>query len=144
MTRSEVVLAILAAGGGRAFSPAQLQKAAFLVTRNAPEVFDQGHTFHFEPYDYGPFDSAVYQQATALKAAGSVDISPSAWGRWVMYSATDEGIARGQQLLAHLPDAVREYVSNVSQWVLRQSFTSLVKSIYAQYPEMRANSIFKD
>src|SRR4051812_34921382 len=62
MTRGGLVLALLAAAQGRAYTPAQLQKAAFLVTRNLPQAFDRGETFDFQPYDYGPFDKGVYQE----------------------------------------------------------------------------------
>src|SRR5258708_4475977 len=61
MDRRELVLALLASSEGRQYTPAQLQKAAFLVTRNMPQIV-QGTGFHFVPYDYGPFDSDVYNE----------------------------------------------------------------------------------
>ena len=40
-------------------SPAQLQKALRLISRNA-QVFDERQGLNFTPYDYGPFDKRVY------------------------------------------------------------------------------------
>jgi hypothetical protein len=144
MGRGELVLALLASAAGRAYSPAQLQKTAFLVTRNMPGLVTEGPGFDFQPYDYGPFDKDVYNEASALKQQGFAEISQAPWGRWVMYAATQAGIERGQQVLAELPAATQEYLRSVSNWALSQSFKSLVKAIYDAYPEMRVNSIFKD
>jgi hypothetical protein len=144
MSRGELVLALLASAGGRAYSPAQLQKTVFLVTRNMPGLITQGPGFDFQPYDYGPFDKDVYNEAVALKQAGAAEISQAPWGRWVTYAATQAGIERGLQIMAELPQATREYLQSVSSWALAQNFQSLVKAIYDAYPEMRENSIFKD
>jgi hypothetical protein len=144
MNRRELVLAILAAANGRPYSPAQLQKTAFLITANIPWVISEGASFGFRPYDYGPFDSAVYSEAQILRDSGDADISPAPWGRWVIYAATPQGVARGNELLNSIQSDAADYIRNVSNWALSQSFTSLVKSIYESYPEMRANSIFRD
>jgi hypothetical protein len=143
MQRSEVILAILSSANGATLSPAQLQKAAFLISRNAPELFDDGQSFNFVPYDYGPFDKAVYDDAGSLAVRGLASVSPSPWGRWNVYAATGEGIEAGQAVRAQMPANLKAYVEEVTDWVRKQSFASLVKSIYQQYPEMRANSIFQ-
>lgn len=143
MTRKDVLLALLAAARGQEYTPAQLQKAAFLLARNLPGLVSDGPAFNFVPYDYGPFDRAVYDDASALQREGLAEILPSGWGRWNVYSASAEGIARGDDVLAQMREAHRKYVEDTSSWVLSQSFTGLVKSIYEAYPEMRANSIFR-
>ncbi len=143
MNRKDLVLAILASAEGRPLSPVQLQKAAFLITTNADGIVDEGVGFNFTPYDYGPFDRAVYDEASALSMAGLCAIQPSSQGRWNVYSATEQGTESGLATLERLPDRFRDYVVNVTSWVRQQSFSSLVKSIYDQYPEMRANSIFQ-
>ena len=142
MDRRELVLALLAASDGRQYTPAQLQKAVFLVTRNMPQIV-QGGGFHFVPYDYGPFDADVYNEAATLHHAGEAVIAPSGIGRWNTYAATESGIARGRALLRTLSAPAQQYLSDVSTWVRAQSFSSLVKSIYDTYPEMRENSIFR-
>ena len=143
MDRRDLLLAILAASDGRPYDPVQIQKAAFLLTRNRPNVVTDGPNFNFTPYDYGPFDADVYNEASALALAGAAAIAPSAAGRWNTYAATDEGLVRGRQILQNLDEGTREYVSKVSAWVRSQSFGGLVKSIYDAYPDMKVNSIFK-
>jgi hypothetical protein len=143
MNRRELVLAVLAASEGRPYTPVQIQKSVFLITENAPDIVDEGPDFDFQPFDYGPFDPDVYAEAQALANSGLVAIAPSDVGRWNTYAASDRGIAEGRNVLASLPQARREYVAEVSEWVRRLSFTSLVKSIYDAYPEMRVNSIFR-
>lgn len=142
MNRSNAILAILASANGRTLSPVQLQKAVFLLDRNG--LINEGAGFNFEPYDYGPFDKAVYDEAQLLKMAGHAEIGPAPFGRWNVYSATQSGIDQGQRVLAGLTEDWRNYVIRVTEWVRSQSFSSLVKSIYNQYPEMRANSIFQE
>ena len=107
MTRTELLLAILAAAEGQAFTPVQIQKAAFLVTRNLPNVVDQGPGFAFAPYDYGPFDRSVYVEAEALERIGLASVSQMS-SRWRTYSATQLGVDQGKpvelitKLTAHL------------------------------------------
>ncbi|HEY2009510.1 MAG TPA: hypothetical protein VGH23_11005 [Rhizomicrobium sp.] len=144
MSRADLILALLASASGRSYSPAQLQKTVFLVTRNVPGLVNEGPGFDFQPYDYGPFDKAVYQEAEVLKQAGNAEIVPSPWGRWVTYAATQAGIERGEQILNGLRGETAQYLRQVSAWALSQSFSSLVKAIYDMYPEMKVNSIFKD
>jgi len=142
MNRRDLILAILASSQGRAYSPVQLQKAAFLISKRMPRLVD-GQGFNFVPYDYGPFDSDVYSEAEALRHVGEAVVAPSGVGRWNVYSASDAGVARGKELLAKIDEPARKYIQEVANWVLAQSFSSLVKAIYDAYPEMRANSIFR-
>jgi hypothetical protein len=143
MNRRDLVLAVLAGAGGRPFTPVQLQKAVFVVTRNVPRLIDAGPGFTFQPYDYGPFDSDVYDEARTLAVAGEAVIAPAATGRWNTYAASDAGLARGTQILGGLDEATRKYLTDISAWVRSQSFSGLVKSIYAAYPDMKAKSIFR-
>lgn len=144
MNRNSLVLAILSTAEGRPFTPVQIQKASFLVVKNIPDLVDEGDSFNFEPYDYGPFDVTVYREASALDAEGDAIISPSAGGRWKTYSASPQGVLRGKKILESIPAHHREYIERVSTWVRSLDFGTLVKSIYDAYPEMRVNSIFQD
>ena len=141
MNRRDAVLAVLAAADGRGYGPAQLQKALFLISRNAPDVFDAGRGFNFTPYDYGPFDRSVYDVADALASEGLCCVSRS-YNGYRTYSANEEGLAAGKRVLASLNEDKRSYIEEVSRWVRSLSFAQLVKSIYQAYPETRKNSIF--
>jgi uncharacterized protein len=143
MDRRELLLAVLAAGKGRAFQPAQIQKAIFLVCKNLPHLVHSGPSYDFMAYNYGPFDRNVYVEAGNLQAEGAAIIAPSANGRWMTYAASDEGLRQGEMILTRLKSKSRRYIESVAEWVLAQSFGSLVKSIYDAYPEMKENSIFQ-
>jgi hypothetical protein len=143
MNRRELLLAILTAADGRPLTPVQLQKATFLVTENLEDIVDHGPGFKFVPYDYGPFDANVYNEAQSLALDDDVVIAPSGRGRWNTYAASEDGLEYGQELLDKLDDEDREYIVRTVKWVRSRTFSSLVKSIYDAYPRMRANSIFK-
>jgi uncharacterized protein len=143
MNRRELLLAVLAAGRGRAFQPAQIQKAIFLIHTNLPHLVHTGPRYNFVPYNYGPFDRNVYVDAEHLRNEGAAIIAPAPSGRWMTYAASDAGLQRGEQVLSRLKRKSRRYVESVAEWVLAQSFGSLVKSIYDAYPEMKENSIFQ-
>lgn len=142
MTKKELILVLLASAGGAPFTPVQLQKAAFLVDRQVPWLIT-GSRFEFEPYDYGPFDRTVYQEAETLAAEGNAVVAQHPGGRWSTYSATPQGIALAKEIGATHSEKVRAYLANVTRWVRSQSFSGLVKSIYAAYPDMKVNSVFQ-
>jgi hypothetical protein len=143
MTRDDVLLAMLATARGQSFTPVQIQKAMFLLTENLP-LLVTGPSFNFVAYDYGPFDREVYDGAERLQIQRLAEIRPSPFGRWNTYAATAEGIEAGDALLARMSPGVSNYIGEISEWVRRQSFGGLVRSIYDAYPAMRANSIFRD
>jgi hypothetical protein len=141
MTRSEILLVGLAAGGeNAAYTPVQVQKLFFLLDREAATALG-GPFFRFVPYDYGPFDHSVYAGIDDLAHHGL------AWtqntGRYRMYGLSQAGQVEGRRQLEKLQPAVRQYVANVAQWVRQLSFQQLVASIYNKYPEMKANSVFR-
>jgi len=143
MDRRELLLAVLAAAKGRQFSPAQIQKAIFLIDKNLPHLIHPGPGYTFVPYNYGPFDRTVYAEAENLRSEGEAVIAGADNGRWSTYAASDSGIEHGEMILGRLHEKSRRYVESVVDWVLAQSFGSLVKAIYDEYPEMRENSIFQ-
>ena len=73
MTRQDWLLLVLAAAGGKPLSPLQLQKSLFLVGYDLAKLV--GADFYtFRPFDYGPFDATVYQDAEEQAAQGLVTI----------------------------------------------------------------------
>lgn len=142
MHRRELLLAVLATANGRPFHPAQIQKAIFLIEENLPGLINQGAGYNFVPYNYGPFDRGVYIEAENLQAEGAAIIaSPN--GRWNTYAASGLGMHRGRDILNRIDARSRNYIERIVEWVLAQSFGSLVRAIYDAYPPMRANSIFQ-
>ena len=143
MDRIDWTLIALAAARGESLSPVQLQKSLFLIGKNVPQPY-LGHDFYvFRPYNYGPFDPSIYLDAKILAYRGHATATDSPHG-WVEYKATPVGISEAASLLSKLPPGGTEYIASLIDWVLRQSFSSLIKSIYREYPEMSENSIYQD
>ena len=138
MKRPEVVLTAMAAGGaGTQFDPVRVQKLLFLVDKEIPQ-FVKGPHFDFKPYNYGPLDSAVFQELNALSMENEVSIEHN---KYRLYSLTDSGYARGAAMLAELPQEIGRYLQDVAQWVLSRTFRQLLAAIYQRYPDMAVNSI---
>jgi hypothetical protein len=141
MTRGEILLAGLAAGGENAtYTPVQVQKLFFLLDREAPGPLG-GPFFKFVPYDYGPFDQAVYAGLDDLARRNMALVQST--GRYRVYGLTQSGQIEGLRLLSVLNPNARTYVENVARWVRQLSFQQLVAAIYNKYPDMKANSVFR-
>jgi uncharacterized protein len=141
MERRNLVLAALAAGGENAsYWPVQVQKLLFLIDREASALVDGPH-FEFKPYDYGPFDRAVYVELESLSTQGLVGMQNT--GRYRVYSLSPEGYRRGAESLRGLGDAASTYVEQAARWVRSLSFQQLVAAIYNRYPDMKVNSVFR-
>ncbi len=141
MERHELLLAGLAAGGENAtFTPVQVQKLFFLIDREAASLIN-GPYFNFEPYDYGPFDRAVYAGLDALAAFNLVEIHST--GRYRRYALSQTGFQEGNRVLSDLPENAKSYITSVAEWVRKLTFEQLVASIYKRYPDMKAKSVFR-
>jgi hypothetical protein len=140
-TREELVLAALAPAKGIPFTPVQVQKLLFLIDRNIADKVDGPH-FDFQPYNYGPFDKAVYDELERQTALGNVELVPEP--TWNDFRLTAQGQARGEAILAALPPNARSYIERAVGFVQSLSFTELVSAIYREYPDMRVNSVFQD
>jgi hypothetical protein len=141
MDKNDFVLAVMSSCPDVTYTPVQVQKLFFLIDQKIPGLVE-GPYFHFAPYHYGPFDCTVYSALEELSADGSVTITGSASYR--SYSTTSRGQTKGRALFEKLPVKAREYISKLSELVRHLSFNELVSAIYQAYPEMRANSVFRD
>lgn len=141
MNKREAVLAALASGGGGTFSPVQVQKLLFLIDEQLGDRLG-GKIFKFEPYDYGPFDRAVYDTLRDLEVEGMVEITNN--GRWSEYRLTASGQVSGRAVLKQLPTPVSDHIEKLSRWVRSLSFRELVLAIYKAYPAMREHSVFQE
>lgn len=141
MERTHLVLAALAAGGQNcSFTPVQVQKLFFLVDREAGSLLGGPH-FNFVPYDYGPFDSDVYSEIESLSTEGLSEIDNTM--RYRVYRLTPSGYEAGVAALSKVVEPARGFLVEAANWVKSLSFQQLVAAIYAKYPEMKTNSIFK-
>ncbi len=137
-----VLLALLHAKH-HALTPVQLQKTLFLLGKRRSK--DVGKAFyHFRAYDYGPFDVAVYTDADLLVDDGLVAVNTHGGRSLRYYHLTDDGVAEAKRLARSAPPKALAYLADVVPWAQQLSFNELVRAVYAEYPEMRANSVFRD
>ena len=140
LTRRDTVLAAMSPAKGTPYSPVQIQKLLFLIERECPDV-TKSPGFHFEPYNYGPFDRTVYHELEALEQSRHMTMYRDEWTR--TFALTPLGQQEGQRLLQQLAPPDQQYLARASEFVLQHDFSGLVSAIYKAYPEMRANSIFR-
>lgn len=141
MTREELLLATLASVDGE-FSPVQIQKTMFLLDRKAASLTGGPH-FSFRAYDYGPFDQTIYESLSALRNQGLVVISGDPTSKQRGYGLTTVGREKGKAILAGLAPQISGYISQLAKFVRSLGFAQLVSSIYKEFPEMKANSVFR-
>ena len=136
----DIVLAALAPSEGKQHSPVQVQKLLFLIDREAADLVAGPH-FSFVPYNYGPFDSAVYRVLEDLDDHELATVRSDSWRR--MYGLTPLGQKEGERLLDTLPEQAQAYIRQASTFVRSLNFSQLVSAIYKAYPEMRKNSVIR-
>ena len=136
--RKEWILASLASAEGASFNPVHVQKLFFLLD----EKIAHKKFFDFKPYDYGPFDVAVYEELIELQDQGYVEIRRGYPCR--RYRLTPKGIEIGKEELAKFQGSGGAYIGRIAKWICELSFSDLVASIYKAYPRMRENSVFYD
>lgn len=145
LQRNEIALVVLSLADRGDFTPVQIQKALFLVSEEIPGAFDPQSRFNFQPYDYGPFDPAVYSEIEYLERNGLAEILYAPNGRWRVYRATREGIEEAQgRLYGLLTNQQMDLLRRIVHVVRSLTFNELVSAIYRSYPRMRERSVFRD
>jgi DNA-binding PadR family transcriptional regulator len=141
MEKKDILLVALYASNGVPLGPVQVQKLLFLIDREISELIG-GPFFNFQPYNYGPFDKAVYEELEQLAVNGKVEIT---WAlKWKTYRLTKSGQEEGKKLFDDLPQKAKKYIKEASDFVRNKSFNELVAAIYKKYPDMRAFSKIRE
>lgn len=143
MDRDSLVLAALSPARGATHTPVQVQKLLFLIDKNVPRQVG-GPYFNFQPYDYGPFDQAIYGVLQSLASKRLVVINEETGRRWKEYLLTSEGQRIGENAFKELDKKTATYIAKLSEFVRGVSFAQLVSAVYKAYPEMKVNSVFKE
>lgn len=143
MTKEELILACMAAGDKALYRPVHIQKLIFIFQDKMKHQIG-GEVFSFVPYDYGPFDPSIYHCLEKLAIAGQVSIFGEPLSKNRAYALTDAGCLCGIRILDDLDPQVGEFLKRLSSWVRSLGFAELVSSVYAAFPEMKRNSIFRE
>ena len=143
LTRQDWLLLALSRSPGGVMSPVQIQKALFLFGQEAGGSI--GTKFYtFEPYDYGPFDAAIYVDLRRLMNKGLVRREWNPGRSWKNYTITRTGRKAVLALEQHAEARLIEFLGRIVEWVRRRSFSDLLRSVYAAYPEFTVNSVFRE
>ena len=142
LTRQDWLLLALSKSPGGTMSPVQVQKALFLFGQ---EVGDSlGPEFYsFEPYDYGPFDAAIYIDLRRMTRLGHVRGEWSPGRSWKNYTITGPGRTAARELERDADARLAAFLGRIVAWVGGRSFSDLLRSVYAAYPEFAVNSVFR-
>jgi hypothetical protein len=140
-SRQEWLLIALAHRNGQPMTPAQIQKAMFLMAAEA-RLLVGPKFYNFVPYNYGPFDANVYHDLDVLAERGLVTGNSFPGRNWKTYTVTPTGLVAAGHLKAAANHRGVGYLERVVDWVSSMSFPQLVRAIYAKYPEYKANSVF--
>jgi uncharacterized protein len=141
--RARWLIAALQAAGDKGLTAVQLQKSLFVLGRRRPKEVGTPY-YDFQPYDYGPFDASVYNDADYLASHGYVTVDGSRGNSLRTFHLTEMGKAEAAALLPTLATPAVALVNQVVPWAQRLSFEELVRSVYEAFPEMRAKSVFRD
>lgn len=98
--------------------------------------------YDFVPYNYGPFDKAIYSDAEALEAEGLVFIDRESMST-PRYVITGEGAKRARELSRNAEKKATKYLEEIVDWCRSRSFPELVRAIYKAFPEYKRNSVFQ-
>jgi uncharacterized protein YwgA len=140
-SRDEFLLLALASASDGRLTPVQIQKAMFLLKQEAGQ-FVGPDFYEFVPYNYGPFNSSIYDDLNTLAAAGLVTVDQPQGRSWAMYTITGTGQQKAEQVRQNVAPAIRDYTQSVVTWIKGQSFAGLLRSIYSKYPSFAVNSVF--
>src|SRR6185437_9358338 len=110
-----LLLALASASDGR-LTPVQIQKAMFLLSQEASS-FVGPNFYHFIPYNYGPFDSTIYDDLNDLSRSGLIMIDQSQGRSWAVYTITGMGSQRADQIRQGVAPPVRDYTASVVSWI---------------------------
>jgi hypothetical protein len=142
MTRGDFILAVLATFSDANYTPVQLQKIFFLLDKNLDKQVKYSPGFNFIPYHYGPFDKGVYEELDGLEINNLVEVKYNGFNKLKNYHLTIQGQKVGNEALKYIDEKSIAYIKRINEFVKSLSFEQLIKAIYNEYPEMKANSIF--
>lgn len=141
MARRDWLLLALDAAGDRGLSPVQVQKSMFLFWKGAETILSEGEFYDFVPYNFGPFDLAIYNDIEAMERDGLVRILNRNATAERLYTIRSVGSMESKQV-KHSDPITADYIGKVVRWVQAKPFPDLLRYIYRKWPEYRENSIF--
>jgi len=130
------LLLLAAAGGeGAVVDPIRVMKGTFLLTQELVKR-QKDSPYEFVAYHYGPCSFDVYRDLDDLVSKGLLAREySSASRRWPVYRVTPAGLAWLARITGRFAEGWSEYIVRLRAWLDQQPFDSLLRYIYATYPE---------
>lgn len=122
MDKKDWLLLVLASAKKKGLTPVQLQKSLFLLGNEIPEAVGK-RFYDFVPYNYGPFDKAIYSDAEWLEAEGLLTIQKKS--TLPVYFITAAGDKRARELARKANKKDLTYLQEVVDWCSSLSFAEL-------------------
>ena len=142
LARQDWLLLALSKSPCGTMSPVQIQKALFRFGQETGGSLG-AEFYSFEPYDYGPFDAAIYIDLRQMTSLGYVRGEWSPGRSWENYTITGPGRKAARVLEDDADPRLAEFLGRIVAWVRERSFSDLLRSVYAAYPEFAVNSVFR-
>ena len=124
MDKGDLLLAALASGNLETYTPADVQKLLFLISRQIPEVSDNP-PFKFTVDGHGPFDPRV--NALLEELALDSYLSVVRRRQWREVTLTPAGRKRATEMLDQLPADTVDYMHRASRFVVARSTRILMQ-----------------
>ncbi len=138
VSRSDILLAIIAAANGKELSRVHLQKVAFLVSEEFKGKLPADF-YTFDKHKYGPFCIDIYNDTDMLLYWECIRTKPAAERNHESYSISERFDLDGLEL----DDDIKRFIKNTVAWVADMSFSELVRTVYRLYPEFLERSTFE-
>ena len=147
MKERDFVLAVMSMFPNQKPTPVQVQKLFFLIDEKLPAYRDcpEGVPyFEFRPEGFGPFDRKVFDVLNGLYREGFVELLGNSWNPTRAYEVAVVGLEKGKRFVDEIPETPRSYIETLGKWVFSVTLKELISTIYQAFPEMKANSVFRE
>jgi uncharacterized protein YwgA len=141
MTRRDWLLLYIALKGAPAgLDPVKIQKGMFLMAMEGE--LPEAESYGFSPYLYGPMSREIYRDVERLEENGLVRGEPVPGYSWKRYTATAGGTEVARHLLDEADPRAARKLFEIKEQVASQSFPTLLRDVYARYPQYATRSVF--
>ncbi len=146
MERSDLPLLLssqMVAGGAQQFplDRIRMQKAVFLLTQRGSNAWRA--LYSYRPYNWGPYSSALTGDLDRLVRGRALAIDQFPGSSYGSYVATPAGEDHAEQVWSSLSSSERKFVQAVRTYVTSKSFKTLLREVYAAYPDFATASRFQ-
>jgi uncharacterized protein len=147
MNRSDLPLILCSqvVGGGSQQFPLdriRMQKAVFLLSQRGSKAWRA--LYSYRPYNWGPYSSTLTADLERLVSGGALAVDPLPGSPYGSYATTPAGEHHARQVWYSLSDAEREFLRAVRSYVTSRSFNTLLREVYAAYPDFATASKFQE